>query len=87
MCIRDRWQVADLTRITRNAIAHQSKRAVDELNTRLREPSTKPAFAWTGQRDLDIAGIRRYLRTPDGAPRVATFHSELDVLALALRVP
>lgn len=81
------WQVADLTRLCRNALVHQSQRALAEINTKLVEPTTKPDFRWTGSRRLDVRGLRRYLRTPEGDPRIVTFHNELTALAAVLKAP
>jgi hypothetical protein len=84
------WQIAEATRMIRNALAHRSKSAIDAMNQLLRKNSIPLGLRWTGQRNLNIAGTMRYLdthRPADVDSRVKVYHDRLKSLAAQLRIP
>jgi len=84
------WQIAEATRVIRNALAHRSKSALAEMNVLLRKNSVPLSLRWTGQRNLDIAGTMRYLHTHRPAladSRTKVYHDRLKGLAVQLRIP
>lgn len=75
-------------RLLRNALAHESDAALQEVNRRARGAGVKAPFRVSRARDLDVRSWRAYLfQVPAGETRhrVELFHQEYDDLAASLR--
>lgn len=79
------WQVADVTRVVRNALAHQSPKSISNVNDLLDQDDLAQSLK-RGQKRLDLKGIRRYVRGPDDASRMPVIHAGLSKVAEHLRV-
>jgi hypothetical protein len=82
------FRPALITRVLRNALAHQSSAALAEANDVVALTSTPTQLRWTGARRLDVDGWRRNLLTTTApTPRIETIHNALILLAGRLTVP
>jgi hypothetical protein len=80
------YMPAIVTRLIRNALAHQSTAALTAANDVISKNTTPMTLRWNGQR-LDVDGWRRYLLTATApVPRIEIIHVELGSLAMKLTV-
>lgn len=82
------FKPALVTRLVRNALAHQSDAALKAANDETARSTVPVALRRTGPRRLSADGWRAYLLAPHhGQPRIEILHDELIKLADQLVVP